>query len=127
MEIDGAKANELAHPMSLNPRVNSVCHCAHLTLKGPLQLDKLRELLKRVRSSVPGLIEIHFGENMKTPVHRMDCVEGSTHALFSRHQNGHYLKMYHIHPARVALMNYLMSKAERPAAEVNFVSIASSL
>ncbi|KAG5475305.1 hypothetical protein LSCM1_03418 [Leishmania martiniquensis] len=127
MEIDAANANEEFHPASLNPKVNSVCHCTHLRLKEPLQLDKLRELLKRVRSSVPGLIEIHFGENVKYSASRTDSTDGNTHALFSRHQNGHYLKMYHTHPARVDLMNYLMSKAERPATEVNFVNITSSL
>ncbi|CAG9576676.1 conserved hypothetical protein [Leishmania major strain Friedlin] len=127
MELNSSKAKERAHHKSLNPQVNSVCHCAHLRLKGPLHVEKLRELLKRVRTTVPGLIELHFGESMNVSASSADSAEGNTHALFSRHQNGQYLKMYKTHPAHMDLMNYLMSRAERPATVVDFVNVASSL
>ncbi|CAJ1028926.1 hypothetical protein Q4I30_005014 [Leishmania utingensis] len=127
MALDAANSKEEAHEKSLNPLVNSVCQCVHLKLKGPLQLEKLCELLKRVRTSVPGLIELHFGESMTLSTNKTDSAGGNTHALFSRHQNGHYLRMYQIHPARMDLMNYLMSTAERPATVVDFVNVTSSL
>ncbi|CBZ28171.1 conserved hypothetical protein [Leishmania mexicana MHOM/GT/2001/U1103] len=127
MELSPSNAKEEAHHTSLNPQVNSVCHCAHLRLKGPLQVEKLRELLKRVRTTVPGLIELHFGENMNVSGSNAYSAQGNTHALFSRHQNGQYLKMYKTHPAHMDLMTYLMSMAERPATVVDFVNLTSSL
>ncbi|GET89722.1 hypothetical protein, conserved [Leishmania tarentolae] len=127
MKFDTPDMPDESHQTSLSPQVNSVCHCVHLKLKGPLHIEKLRELLKRVRTSVPGLIEIHFGENVNASGKNVDSVQGNTHALFSRHQNGQYLKMYKTHPARMDLMNYLMSRAECPPTVVDFVNISSSL
>ncbi|KAG5501424.1 hypothetical protein JKF63_03237 [Porcisia hertigi] len=127
MESDKVTPGGESHQKSLNPHTNSVCHCEHLKLKEPLQIGEVRELLKQVRASVPGLIEIHLGENMNICAGKPDATGGSTHALFSRHRNAHYLKIYYTHPARVNLMNKLMSKAERPAAVVDFVNIVSKL
>ncbi|KAK7201780.1 Stress responsive A/B Barrel Domain [Novymonas esmeraldas] len=128
MEIDAASAHQEIRQESLDPMVNSVCHCACLSLKGPIDVETLRELLRRVRTTVPGLIELHFGENdMKAYPNKTDSANGKTHTIFSRHQNGHYLKVYHNHPARVQLMKYLQNFTDGPATVLDFVSVSSNL
>ncbi|KPI88027.1 hypothetical protein ABL78_2903 [Leptomonas seymouri] len=128
MEIDAVSAVPEERQQSLLPAVNSVCHSVHLKLKDELDGEKLSELLKKVRQNVPGLIELHFGANdMQAYPKKTESPDGNTHALFSRHQNGQYLKIYQTHPAHLELANYLLSKAERPPTVIDFVNIKSHL
>lgn len=128
MEIDAVSAVPEERQQSVDPAVNSVCHCVHLKLSGELDMKKLAALLKKVRLSVPGLIELHFGKNdMNAYPKKTESPDGNTHALFSRHQNGHYLKVYQVHPAHLELANFLLSKAERPPTVVDFVNIKSNV
>jgi hypothetical protein len=128
MEIAAVSAVPEERQKSLDPAVNSVCHCVHLQLKGELNKAKLGALLKKVRLNVPGLIELHFGKNdMHAYPKKTESPGGNTHALFSRHQNGHYLRVYQLHPDHLELANFLLSHAERPPTVVDFVNITSHL
>ncbi|KPA80879.1 hypothetical protein ABB37_04291 [Leptomonas pyrrhocoris] len=128
MEIEGVSALPEEKQHSLDPAVNSVCHSVHLKLNGELDREKLMQLLKKVRLTVPGLIELHFGANdMNAYPKKTESPDGNTHALFSRHQNAHYLKAYQQHPAQLELANFLFSKAERLPTVIDFVNIKSNL
>lgn len=128
MEIEAASAMPQERQVSLDPAVNSVCHCVHMKLKGELDREKLDVLLKKVRLNVPGLIELHFGKNdMNAYPKKTESSAGNTHALYSRHENGHYLKEYQTHPDHLNLMNFLLSYAERPPTVVDFINIRSHL
>lgn len=94
----------------------SVHHAVLFTLKkDQVEMEKVRSLVDGCLRSVPGLIELHVGEEQpKLFDTKVDRSQGATHVLVSRHVNAEALKIYATHPEHIKLAKYLMSHAAAP-------------
>lgn len=112
--------------MALDPSEHSVTHCVLMQLLSDPDENTLRHHLARVRTRVPGLIELHFGKNNTYKGKNQDPA-GNTHAMVSRHVNAAALVAYQKHPDLVALSRFIFSHMSRPPMVVDFVNVPSKL
>lgn len=103
-----------------------VCHLVLLTLReDEIDHDKVITLIDRCLKFVPGLIELHFGKNDANIYEgKTETSGGPNYGLTSRHTSGKALGEYQAHPDHIALANYIVSVATKPAQVVDFVNLS---
>lgn len=103
-------------PATTKSSNGSVIHAVLFTLnKDQVDMRTVRSLVDACLHNVPGLIELHVGEEQpKLFDTKVDRSNGATHVLVSRHVNAAALKAYATHPEHIKLAKYLMGRATAP-------------
>lgn len=114
-----------AEDPTIYPVYRCVCYC----LSAKPDPDRLRQLLEEMRAAIPGIIELHFGANLPSIGDGSAAAAAGEEAylLCSRHYNGGHLKAFLVHPAQLALTNYLRSLSLRSATAFHFLDLISNL
>ncbi|RNF10525.1 diagnostic antigen [Trypanosoma conorhini] len=104
----------------------NICHVVLFCLDSAKVATLLPEaVLQRhlggLRGSVPGLLELNFGP-VGTDLYPgyVDCSNGYTHCLVSKHVDAAHLKVYAEHPDHVVFANLLKSSSVKPPIRCDF-------
>ncbi|EAN85749.1 hypothetical protein C3747_9g2020c [Trypanosoma cruzi] len=109
-----------------------ICHVVFFRLDPAkvttlLPTDVLQRHLSVLREKVPGLLELNFGPTgTNLYPNYVDCSNGYTHCLVSKHADADKLKVYAEHPDHVVFANLLKSSSAAPPIRIDFELSASN-
>ncbi|KEG09838.1 diagnostic antigen [Trypanosoma grayi] len=105
---------------------SKICHVVLFCLEPVKAAEKLveptvRHHLQLMRDTIPGLLEVNFGAAASALYKDyVDCTNGYTHCLVSRHVDAAALHVYAGHPNHMSFAEIMKSLGTKPPIRIDF-------